>query len=244
MAGVDEFLIEGCTVERWGGCAIDMVGCHKGEIRTSTFRGGGAGAASLGVQAKGGSSDVRILRCRFLYAGGRGVNLGGSTGVPYYRPALARMPSNEKYEAKNIEVSGCSFSGVDAPFVFAGTLGGLVSYNSVFLPGKWAVRILQETTSPGFAPCQKGVIENNLFVFDSTHWFEGGVNIGPNTAPETFRFVRNFWFCRDNPARSKPTLPSTEVSGTYGSDPIVDLSMLTVSTTGPASKVGAQAYKG
>ena len=42
LSGVDDFRVEGCTVERWGerGSGIDMVGCHRGEVVGCTFRHG------------------------------------------------------------------------------------------------------------------------------------------------------------------------------------------------------------
>ena len=36
------------------------------------------------------------------------------------------------------------------------------------------------------------------------------VNIGPDTAPETFTFANNLWYARDNPAQSEPSLPATD----------------------------------
>ena len=39
-----------------------------------------------GVQAKGGSRDITIRRCRFEHAGSRAINIGGSTGRAYFRP--------------------------------------------------------------------------------------------------------------------------------------------------------------
>jgi hypothetical protein len=53
-------------------------------------------------------------------------------------------------------------------------------------------------------------------VFDSARWSEGGVNIGAGTAPETFKFARNWWYCTDRPERSRPRLPTPEIDGTYG----------------------------
>ena len=96
LSGVDDFRVEGCTVERWGsgGSGIDMVGCHRGEIVGCTFRHGDTTGDS-GVQAKGGSRDVVIRRCRFEHAGQRAVNLGGSTGLAFFRP------KPEGYEARD-----------------------------------------------------------------------------------------------------------------------------------------------
>ena len=92
-------------------------------------------------------------------------------------------------------------------------------FNTIYDPGRWALRILQETKEPGFVPSRRGVFTDNIIVFRSDAWASGGVNIGPGTAPETFEFARNVWFCRDAPQRSKPTLPTPERDGTYGSDP-------------------------
>jgi len=67
----------------------------------------------------------------------------------------------------------------------------------------------------------RGVFSDNVVVFRS-EWSSGGVNIGPGTAPETFTFARNAWFCRDLAERSKPTLPAVETEGLYGRDPLLD----------------------
>ena len=68
-------------------------------------------------------------------------------------------------------------------------------------------------------PCRGGVVEDNLIVFRADSWSEGGVNIGPGTAPESFRFARNAWYCEDRPDRSRPRLPVSETEGIYGQDP-------------------------
>jgi hypothetical protein len=57
-------------------------------------------------------------------------------------------------------------------------------------------------------------------VFRSDAWSEGGVNIGPATAPETFTFARNAWYCVDNP-RLAPQLPTGEQDGLVGEDPLL-----------------------
>ncbi|MFV1969316.1 MAG: hypothetical protein ACC628_28175, partial [Pirellulaceae bacterium] len=40
LSGLDKFRVEDCMIERWGdgGSAIDMVGCHDGEVTGCTFR--------------------------------------------------------------------------------------------------------------------------------------------------------------------------------------------------------------
>ncbi len=220
LSGVTDFRVEACAIDRWGsggGSGIDLVGCHRGVIEGCTFAcGEGAAGGANGVQAKGGSSDVAIRRNRFEHAGARGVNIGGSTGRPYFRPPLAEPPHAE---ARDITVEGNTFIGCDAPVAFVGVDGAVVRFNTIYVPGKWALRILQETTDPGFVPCRKGEFTDNIVVFHSAHWAEGGVNVGPNTEPASFVFAQNVWYCEDAPARSRPTLPARETDGVYGADP-------------------------
>ena len=47
------------------------------------------------------------------------------------------------------------------------------------------------------------------------------VNIGDKTAPETFQFSGNHWFCSDQPAQTKRLLrlSLSEANGSYGVDP-------------------------
>jgi hypothetical protein len=182
-------------------------------IEGCTFRQREGGDGS-GPQTKGGSSEIVIRRNRFENAGQRAVNIGGSTGLEYFRP------KPQGYEAKDIRVEGNVFIGSLGAVAFVGADGALVRFNTIYRPGRWAVRILQETREPGFVPCRNGMFTDNIIVFRSDQWSEGGVNIGPATAPESFRFARNLWYCEDQPARSRPTLPSAEEDGVIGKDPL------------------------
>ena len=121
-------------------------------------------------------------------------------------------------EARNITVEGCTFVGGDAPVVFVGVDGATVRFNTLVRPRRWAMRILQETRAPGFVPSRNGVFVDNLIVFHSD-WSSGGVNVGDGTAPDTFTFDRNVWYCEDAPNRSKPSLPHPETAGIYGQNP-------------------------
>jgi hypothetical protein len=215
LSGVRDFRIEGCTIERWGsgGSAIDMVGCHNGLIRECQIlnaRGDGAN----GVQAKGGSSQIVIERCRFQDAGGRGVNTGGSTGLEFFRPPMAT------FEAADITVQDCEFLGGMAAIAFVGVDGALVEHNTIYRSRRWPLRILQENTDSRFVPSRNGRFINNIVVFRSDE-VRQVVNIGPNTEPESFRFSGNQWYCLDRPADTLRSLglPVKEENGIYGVDP-------------------------
>lgn len=243
LSGLADFRVEDCTIDRWGGSGIDMVGCHRGVLEGNVFRHGDPQGAN-GVQCKGGTSEISILRNRFENAGARGVNVGGSTGLNFFRPPLTK--GSEHTEAKAIRVEGNTFIGSMSPIAFVGVDGAVIRFNTIYMPKRWALRILQETNQPGFAPCRNGEFTDNLIVFDSTKWSEGGVNIGGGTAPETFKFARNWWFCADRPDRSKPRLPTAELDGTYGKQPLfLDATSgdLRQQPNSPASKVGAEGFR-
>lgn len=214
LSGVNDFRVEGCRIERWGsgGSAIDMVGCHRGVISGCRFL-EGADSAN-GVQTKGGSSEIVVRRCRFQNAGGRGVNVGGSTGLPYFRPADA------PFEASLITVEDCEFLDGMAAIAFVGVDGALVQHNTIYRSRRWPLRILQENTDPRFVACRKGRFVNNLVVFRSDEVREI-VNIGPKTSHESFVFSGNWWYCLDRPADTRRLirLPAEENGGTYGKDP-------------------------
>ena len=215
LSGVHESQVNWCLVERWGGSGVDMVGCYKVAVSSCTFRDGG----DSGVQAKGGSRDISISECLFDDYGQRGVNAGGSTGMQYFR-WFGGTPT-EKYEAKDVRIVDNTFVGGMALMAFVGVDGAVAEHNTIVNPGRWAIRILQETREPGFVPSRRVTFSRNLIVFNSSNWSEGGVNIGSGTEPGTFTFKENFWFCRDNPTKSAPKLPTNETGGVYGKDPVL-----------------------
>lgn len=246
LSGVNAFRVESCVVERWGtgGSAIDMVGCHQGLIVSNLFRHLPSTAAEVGsgVQAKGGSRDIVIRRNRFEHAGSRAVNLGGSTGREFFRPPL--VAGEDHWEARDLTVEGNTFVGSLSPVAFVGVDTAVVRFNTFYLPQRWLMRILQETTAADFVPCRGGSFTDNLVAFDSRQWSAGGVNVGPGTEAATFRFARNWWYCLDTPARSRPTLPVAETGGTYGVSPEfrqVEQGDFRLAPGSPASGVGAEA---
>jgi hypothetical protein len=214
LSGVNDFRVEGCHIERWGssGSAIDMVGCQRGIVRGCTFK-EGADQAN-GVQAKGGSNQIVVARCRFENAGGRAINIGGSTGLDYFRPKVA------DFEAKDITVQDCEIIGGMSAIAFVGCDGALVEHNTIYCPTRWALRILQENTDPRFVPSRKGAFRKNLVVFRASD-IRQMVNSGPGTAPETFEFGGNQWHALDTKADTQRLLrlPAKETGGIYDRAP-------------------------
>jgi hypothetical protein len=212
LSGVDDFAVRRCRFEGWGGSAIDMVGCHRGVISRCRFTGREGFSQANAVQMKGGAADIAVEACVFDRAGERAINIGGSTGLPYFRPRP------EGFEARRITVAGSRFLGSLCAVAWVSADGGRVHRNTIQLPDRWVARILQEQTAPGFQPCRGGVFEENLVVFDRR--VVATVNVGPGTAPASFTFRRNAWFQTDGQAR--PSLPSPEQEAVLQVDPRLD----------------------
>lgn len=211
-SGLDKLTIRDCTITGWGGQGIDFVGCHHSMITGCRFIGKEGFTASASVQLKGGTSDVIVEKCHFTNAGERPINLGGSTGLPYFRPQGA------KHEAARLIVRDNIIEGSLCAAAFVGVDGAEFSSNTIVFPTKWIFRILQETREPGFAPCRNVLIKGNTITFRRSQ-VPIDINIGDGTSPETFRFENNTWFAEDRPQASKPKLPAEEKAGVYGIAP-------------------------
>lgn len=221
LSGLDDYVIRGSEFDHCGagGSAVDHVGCHHGLIHGNFFHDNGGNA----VQSKGGSDDIEIRGNRVIDSGSRAFNMGGSTGFEFFRPPLSMNASN--FEARDIRVLANTIVGSDAPIAFVGCVDCLAAHNTIVGPQNWILRILQETTSTPeyeFLPASGGVFRNNIVVFErgelSTY-----LNIGGNTAADTFVFERNLWYASDDPGQSSPAadLPVAEVGGIAGVDPLL-----------------------
>jgi hypothetical protein len=211
-SGLVDLTIRRCVITGWGGQGIDFVGCHKSQITECRFVGKPGFSASAAIQLKGGTSDIVVTKCHFLQAGERPLNLGGSTGLPYFRPQGA------KHEAARLKVYDNTIEGSPCAAAFVGVDGADFSRNTILFPTQWIFRILQETREPGFAPCRNVRITDNRIVFRRSD-LKSDLNIGTGTEPQTFVFEGNRWFAEDKPKASRPSLPTAEKDGQYGQDP-------------------------
>ncbi|MBU3700353.1 MAG: right-handed parallel beta-helix repeat-containing protein, partial [Candidatus Kapabacteria bacterium] len=114
LSGLDDFVIEECTFEDGsaGGSGADMVGCHRGVFRRNTFRRLGSNC----IQAKGGTQFIRIEHNEFIDGGERALNLGGSTGLQFFRPQDAR------FEAADLTVVANLFVRSVTPIAYVGSV--------------------------------------------------------------------------------------------------------------------------
>jgi len=211
-SGMTGLTIRDCLIRGWGGQGIDFVGCHRSRIIGCRIEGKDGFPGTAGVQLKGGTSEITVEGCRFVRAGGRPLNVGGSTGLDYFRPAGAG------WEARDIVVRDNVIEGGQCAAAFVGVDGAVFEDNLVLFPENWIFRILQETTGPSFAPCRNVIIRGNRIVFRRAG-LRTEINVGAGTAAETFRWEGNRWYAEDRPEDSRPDLPGTETGGSYGEDP-------------------------
>jgi len=236
LSGVKDFIIRNSSIEGWGGSAVDMVGCWNGVVENSQFVGKEGFRQGNGIQMKGGTHSILLQNNLFRQAGSRMVQIGGSTGKQYFRPAVT------DFEAKNITVAGNTFIGGEAQISWVTAQDSHIHHNLFYLPEKWLGRILQETKDPQFKRSQRGFFENNLVVTDER--VKMFINVGKGTAPETFVFQKNLWFRPGGD--NKPNLPTFEKDGIYAVDPMIleqsDGSIKINSADPLVLSVGPQAY--
>lgn len=201
------------------GSGIDHVGCHHGVIVGNYIHDTSGNA----VQNKGGSTDIEIRANRFINAGQRAINIGGSTGFQFFRPPLSETAPNA--EARNIRVIANIFEGSLTPFAFVGAVDSLAAHNVIINPTNWLMRILQETTTTPpytFLPAGNNTVANNIFYYDQSDLspFEF-INVGDDTAPTTFIFTHNLWYAHTGTPTYPPSgLPVTETNPLHGQNPL------------------------
>ncbi|MCC7020029.1 MAG: right-handed parallel beta-helix repeat-containing protein [Ardenticatenales bacterium] len=219
LSGLRDVVVRDSAFRRCGGggsgSGIDMVGVQAAVVARSRFD----EISGNAVQAKGGSNDIEVRANRMVRAGGRAVNMGGSTGFAFFRPPLDASRPNA--EARDVRVVANWIEGSEAAVAFVGCVDCLAAHNTIVDPGRWVLRILQETRSSGgftFEPAREGTFANNIVVFRAGV-LRTAVNVGDATAPETFAFRNNLWFASDAPERSAPQLPVAEQGAVIGRDP-------------------------
>jgi len=222
LSGVNDYFVLDSEFAFCGGLGsgsgIDHVGCHHGMVARNFLHNLSANA----IQVKGGSEDILIYANDMLNCGERALNIGGSTSFEYFRPPLSTTQPN--YEARNIRVVANVIEGSVTSLAFVGAVDSLAVNNTLVNPTNWLMRILQETTTSGeyeFLACGNNTLVNNLFYFNRADLAAEDINIGPDTASDTFSFSNNLWYAHDNPGQSQPALPVVETDGIVGVDPLL-----------------------
>ena len=212
LAGVDDVTVRNCRFYNNFsnvGSGLDMVGCHDATIERSYFENMTANA----IQVKGGSQHILIRQNFFRDCGRRTLNLGGTTGLIYFRPA------NANFAVRDVKVYANIIVGSEAAVAFAGCVDADVANNTIYQPEIWVIRILQANIGdPRFIPCSDNTFRNNIVY--GTVALRTECNVGSDTNPETFRFANNLWCFPNREGWAGPELPSAESNGIIQQDPL------------------------
>jgi len=218
MAGVENFIIDGARIENWGddGSAIDFVGCRNGLVQNSLLIHTALKVGGSGIRPKGGSKDIviRANRIELPVATGRAIQAGGSTDAEFFRFA----DGDNDYEAAGITIEGNVVIGGGAAFSWVNIDGGVVHHNLAQGQAPWVMRILNENPGTAIVVTKNGQFRDNEIAFATGGEFNSAVNVGDDTAPETFQFAGNRWvnLADPTPDGSRPKLPAEESDGVYG----------------------------
>lgn len=209
LSGVDDFWVLDSDVS---GCnrgeIIDMVGCHRGVIHGNYFH----DTVGSGVQAKGGSSDIIIHGNVLERIPSRAVNAGGSTDPDLTRPVGVAYEAARIHVYSNVLVDNGAGGGASVAYV--GCDGCVVAHNTIVSPQTWVLRILQESVGERWIPCRNGSFMNNVIVLQAAD-LGTVVNVGANTAPDTFTFANNLWYATDrDPSWTPPITGVPAETGT------------------------------
>jgi hypothetical protein len=211
LSGLDNFELRSCVFVNGaaGGSGADMVGCHNGVFKNCHFENMGSNA----IQAKGGTQHILMEGNFFKNCGQRAVNLGGSTGLAFFRPIDA------PFEAADLQVYSNVFIGSTAPIAYVGCVRVQVINNTIYNPGNWVIRILQETVDTArFAKCGDNTFRNNIIYRGSG--LSTDCNVGSNTDPKSFHFSNNLWYHYQNSSWTGPNLPVVDSNNIIGSNPL------------------------
>jgi hypothetical protein len=213
LSGCDDTLIENCKVIRWSrdGCAIDMMRCQR--IMVEGCELDGCRWSLIGMQAKGGSSNITFRRCKVQGVITRGIQVGGSSSVGLVWPPTA------DYEAAKIELKACEVVEGEASVTVVNAKSVRIEDCRFIRPTRWFFRLLPESEIKDVVQSQDIEVRGNSFLIHRS--MVGVMNTKIPMSSRTIRFIDNAWYCPELPRRTvRSELAFYETGGIYGIDPV------------------------
>ncbi len=164
FAGVDHFEVSNNVFKDIPACeAMSYNTCHEGLIHSNRFEN-----CLSGGHIKGGASNITLERNLFLNASQSpwvAYELGGDTGAPFYCPG-------DSFEVKNLKFYANIIIGGYRGLALSSARDCKVINNTFYNCGQATMRFL--TTSNFYPTLSGNQIENNLFAFGASAYFNGG----------------------------------------------------------------------
>lgn len=164
FAGVDSFEVKNSIFKDIPACdAMDYNVCRNGLIIGNRFEN-----CLTGGHIKGGASNITMERNIFINSSQTpwvAFELGGDTGAQFYCP-------EDKFEVKNLKFYSNIIIGGYRGLALSSAVDCKVINNTFYNCGQATMRFL--TTSSLYPTLSGNRIENNIFVFGNSAYFNGG----------------------------------------------------------------------
>ncbi len=205
LAGVDDFVVSNCSFKDFPVCdAMDYNVCHNGIIINNRIQN-----CLTGGHIKGGSSNITMERNFFINASKESwvaFELGGDTGAKFYCP-------EDKFEVKNLKFYSNIIMGGYRGLALSSAVDCKVINNTFFNCGQATLRFL--TTSTLFPTLSGNRVENNIFAFGASAYFNGG------TQPaEAVVFSNNIYYSIQNPSFNGPYWDTPDLDAIKDQNPM------------------------
>ncbi|MBK9249983.1 MAG: right-handed parallel beta-helix repeat-containing protein [Ignavibacteria bacterium] len=204
FGGVDSFEVTNCLFKDIPACeAMDYNVCRVGIIRGNRFEN-----CLSGGHIKGGASDILMERNIFINASQApwvAFELGGDTGAQFYCP-------EDKFEVKNLRFYSNIIIGGYRGISLSSAVDCKIINNTFYNCGQATLRFL--TTSALYPMLSGNRIENNIFAFGSSAYFNGGIQ--PSTATT---FDKNIYYSISSPVFNGPYWDTPELDAIKDKNP-------------------------
>lgn len=165
FAGVDHFVVSNNSFKDFPVCeAMSYNTCHEGLVSGNRFEN-----CLSGGHIKGGASNITMERNLFINASQSpwvAYELGGDTGAPFYCPG-------DSFEVKNLNFYANLIIGGYRGLALSSAQDCSVVNNTFYNNGQATLRFL--STSNFYPTLSGNRVENNLFAFGASAYFNGGV---------------------------------------------------------------------
>lgn len=210
FGGVDTFKVTNCIFANNAVDAIDFNVCHVGLIKgnyiTNCLSGG---------HIKGGSSEITMERNIFLNTAASGwvaFELGGDTGVQFYC-------TGDNFEVKNLKFCSNLIIGGYRGIALSSATNCEVINNTFYNTQQAMLRVL--CVSASFPANTGNKVENNIFAFGNSAYFNIGVANGSPQPANAVSFSKNIYYSTVTSSFAGPYWDSPEGDLIKEANPIV-----------------------
>ena len=205
FGGVDNFEVTNCIFNNIPACdAMDFNVCHNGIISGNRIEN-----CLSGGHIKGGASDITMERNLFINASQASrvaFELGGDTGVQFYCP-------EDKFEVKNLKFYSNIIVGGYRGLALSSAVDCKVINNTFYNCDQATMRFL--TTSSLYPLLSGNRVENNIFAFGTSAYFNGGTQ--PSGAAT---FGKNIYYSIINSTFNGPYWDTPDLDDIKDTNPI------------------------